>query len=52
MHPPLRDYLAVEMRDLLDQPDILQQSRAAWACGHDVGVVGYRRAGRAGENLR
>jgi hypothetical protein len=25
VHPPLRDHLAVEMRQLLDQPDILQQ---------------------------
>ncbi len=52
MHPPLRDHLAVEMRHLLDQPDILQQRRTARACGHDVGVVGHRRASRAGENLR
>ena len=43
VHPPLRDHLAVEMRQLLDQPDILQQRRAARTCGHDVGVVGNRQ---------
>jgi len=52
MHPPLGDHLAVEMRHLLHQPDVLQQCRAARAGGHDVGIVGHWRAGRVGENLR
>jgi hypothetical protein len=47
MHPPLGDHLAVEMRHLLHQPDVLQQCRAARAGGHDFGIVGHRRAGRA-----
>ena len=50
VHPPLRNHLAVEVRQLLDQPDVLQQRRAARAGGHDVGVVGDRRAGRVGED--
>ena len=52
MHPPLGDHLAVEMRQLLDQPDVLQQRRTARTGGHDVGVVGDRRAGGIGETLR
>ena len=51
MHPPLADHLAVEMRHLLHQPDVLQQRGAARTGGHDIGVVGDRRAGRIGENL-
>ena len=51
MHPPLGDHLAVEMRHLLHQPDVLQQRGAARTGGHDIGVVGDRRAGRIGENL-
>src|SRR5216683_5868388 len=43
VHAPLRDYLPVELRHLLDQPDILEQRRAAPTGGHDVGVVGDRR---------
>src|SRR5882724_2391881 len=45
VHAPLRDYFPVEMRQLLDQPDILQERRAASAGRHDVGVVCDRRAG-------
>ena len=52
VHAPLRDHLAVEMRQLLDQPDILQQRRAAPTGGHDVGVVSDRGAGRVGKLVR
>ena len=52
MHAALGDHLAVEMRQLLEQPDVLQQRRAARAGGHDVGVVGDRCAGFIGETLR
>src|SRR5204862_180461 len=48
----LRDHLAIELRQLLDQPDVLQQRGAAPTGGHDVGVVGHRCAGGVGENLR
>ena len=51
MHAALGDHLAVEMRQLLDQPDVLQQRRASRAGGHDVGVVGDRCAGGSGETL-
>jgi len=36
VHAALRDHLAVEMGELLDQPDVLQQGRAARTGGHDV----------------
>ena len=49
MHAALGDHLAVEMRQLLDQPDVLQQRRAARAGGHNVGVVSDRCAGGVGE---
>src|SRR3546814_9574706 len=49
MHAALGDHLAVEMRQFLDQPDILQQGRAARASRHDVVVVGNRCAGRMGQ---
>src|SRR5258708_287178 len=39
VHAPLRDYLPVEMRHLLDQPDILEQRRAAPTGGPDFRVV-------------
>ena len=50
MHAALGDHLAVEMRQLLEQPDVLQQCRTAGTGGQDVGVVGDRRAGFVGEN--
>ncbi|MGY4427993.1 hypothetical protein ACVWWO_000470 [Bradyrhizobium sp. F1.13.1] len=49
VHAPLRDHLAVEVGELLDQPDILQQGWAARSGGHDVGVIGDRRAGGIGK---
>jgi hypothetical protein len=49
VHAPFRDHLPVEVRHLLDQPDVLQQRGAARTGGHDVGVVGDRGAGRVGE---
>jgi hypothetical protein len=49
VHAPLRDNFPVEMRHLLDQPDVLQQRRAARTGRHDVGVVGDRRTGGIGE---
>ena len=49
MHAALGDHLAIEMRQLLDQPDVLQQGRAARAGGLDVEVVDHRRAGGMGQ---
>ena len=49
MHAPLRDHFAVEVGQLLEQPDILHQHRAAWAGGHRVLVVDHRAAGGGGE---
>ena len=39
VHAPLGDHFAVEVRELLEQPDVLQQRRAARAGGLDVLVV-------------
>ena len=52
MHAALRDHLAVEMRQLLDQPDILQQSRAARAGGHGIEIIGNRGAVGMGQMRR
>jgi hypothetical protein len=43
VHAPLGDHLAVEVSQLLQQPDVLQQRRAARASGLRVGVVDYGR---------
>src|SRR5262245_23917013 len=39
MHAPLRNYLAVEVRQLLEQPYVLQQRWATRPRRLDVGVV-------------
>ena len=49
MHAPLGDHLAVEVGELLQEPDVPQQLRAARAGGHHVLVVDDRTAGVGGE---
>ncbi|MGY2982932.1 hypothetical protein ACVI1K_000279 [Bradyrhizobium sp. USDA 4508] len=49
MHPPLRDHLAVKMRQLLDQPDILQQCGSARPRRQDVHIIGNGGAGGVGQ---
>ena len=44
VHAPLGDHFAVEVRELLDQPDVLQQGGAARPGGLDIEIVGDRRA--------
>ena len=44
MHTPFGDYFAVEMREFLEEPRVLQRHGAADACGLDVLVVGDRPA--------
>jgi hypothetical protein len=39
VHAPLRDHLPVEMRHLLDQPNVLQKRRTARTGGQDVRVA-------------
>ena len=51
VHTPLRDHLAAEVGELLQEPDILQQLRAARACGHRILVVDDGRAGVGGQLL-
>ena len=48
MHAALRDHLAVEVRELLEEPHILQQLRAAWASRHHILVMGDRATGVRG----
>ncbi len=45
VHAALRNHLAIEMRKLLYQPDVLQQRRPALARGLDIEVVDHRRSG-------
>jgi hypothetical protein len=49
MHAPLGDYLAIEVSELFDQPDVLEECRAAAAGCKDVEVVADRRAGCMGQ---
>ncbi len=49
VHHALGDALAVQVRQLLDQLEVLQQQRAARAGGQRVLVVGDGRAGGGGE---
>jgi hypothetical protein len=51
VHAPLGNHLAVEVGELLEQPDVLQQGRAARAGGHGVLVVRHGGAGGGGEFL-
>ncbi len=49
MHAPFGDHFAVEMRQLLDQPDVLQQRRTPWTRRLDVGVIDHGHAGGMGQ---
>ncbi|MCY1436438.1 hypothetical protein D9M71_525640 [compost metagenome] len=51
MDAPLRNVLAVEMGELLDQVEVVEQQRTARAGGAGVLVVGYRCTAGGGENL-
>src|SRR3546814_5566162 len=44
MHAALRDNFAIEVRHLLDQPDVLEQRRSARPGRLDVRVVHYGRS--------
>jgi hypothetical protein len=39
VHPPFGDDFAIEVGEFFQEPDILQQLRAAWPGGHHVLVV-------------
>ena len=49
MHAPLGDHLAVEMRQLLQEPDILQQHRSARPRRQDILVVRHGAAAGRGQ---
>ena len=49
VHAALGDHLPVEVGEFLQEPDILQQHRAARSGGHDVLVVGDGSAGVGGQ---
>jgi hypothetical protein len=48
---PFRDHFAVEVDQLLEEPDILKKLRAARPGGQDILVVGDGSAGDVGEFL-
>src|SRR5271166_333978 len=50
MHAAFRNDFAVEVRQLLKQPDVLEQCGAPRASGLNVGVVGDRGAGGVGKS--
>lgn len=49
MHASLGNDLSVEMRELLDKPDILEKGRAACSCSLNVQVIDNRCAIGMGE---
>ncbi len=49
VHAPLGNHLAIEVGELLDQPDVLQEGWAAGASGLDIEIVGDRSAGRVSQ---
>jgi hypothetical protein len=51
VHSPLRDHLAIEVGQLLQEPHILEQHRPPAARGGHVVVVGDGRTGNGGEFL-
>ena len=50
-HYAFRDAFAVKVREFFQEPDILQQLRATWPCGHHILVVGDRTPGIGGKFL-
>lgn len=52
VHAPLGNHLAVEMRKLLDQPNILQERRAARTGALNVDVIADGRSRCMGQFLR
>ena len=51
VHAALGNHLAIEVGELLQEPDVLQQRRPARTGGHDVLVVGDGRARIGGQLL-
>ncbi|MNC40229.1 hypothetical protein D3C75_889240 [compost metagenome] len=51
MNATLRNVLAVEVGELLDQVEVVEQQRAARAGGTGILVVCYRCTAGGGENL-
>jgi hypothetical protein len=49
VHAPLGNHFTVEVSEFLDQPDVLQQSRAARAGGLNIEIVADRRARCVGQ---
>src|ERR1700733_9555621 len=52
VHAPLGNHFAVKVCEFFDQPDVLQQGRAARAGGLDVEIVADRRTRRMSQVLR
>src|SRR6202007_2344864 len=49
VHPALRNDLAIKVCELLDQPDVLEQSRTTTTGGQNIRVVRYRSTGCIGK---
>src|ERR1700693_5110963 len=49
MHPALGNDLAIKVCELLDQPDVLEQSRTTTTGCQNIGVVRYRSTGCIGK---
>ena len=51
VHAPFRDNFTVKMGQFFQEPDILQQLRAAGAGGHRILIIGDGRPGNGGQLL-
>jgi hypothetical protein len=51
MHSALRNHFSVKVRELLDQPDVLEQRRTTTAGSRNIRVVRYRSAGCIGKAI-
>jgi hypothetical protein len=51
MHPALGNDLAIKVCELLDQPDVLEQSRTTATGGQYICVVWYGRTGCIGKSF-
>jgi hypothetical protein len=49
VHAPFGDHFAIEVGELLDQPDVLQEGWSAGTSGLDIEIVGDWSAGRVSQ---
>ncbi|MNL76434.1 hypothetical protein D3C87_2024000 [compost metagenome] len=51
MHAALGDHFTVEVSQLFQEPNVLQQHRAAFTCGDHVIIIDNRGAGCGGQSF-